>query len=112
MGGADKPPSARRLCMIELVPSTTAVSLLLPAPVAFSCVVQAGLQSGCLIWNATLLRLSGSDHVMLFPSQAEGEGIPCDDARNAFANLDLVVPRAHRAHDGRKKALFSMFSAI
>ena len=66
--------------MIMLAPSPTAVLSLLPlplllllAPMALRRVVQAGLQSGCLIWNATLLRLSGSDHVILFPSHAEGE---------------------------------------
>ena len=61
VAGAVKPASARRLCIIMLAPSPTAVlsMLLLPllllfAPVALSYVVQDGLQSGCLIWNATL----------------------------------------------------------
>jgi len=79
VGGAVQPASARRLCMIMLAPSPTAVLSLLPlpplplAPVALSCMVHVGLQSGCLIWNATLLRLSGSDHVIVRPSHADGE---------------------------------------
>ena len=99
--------------MIVLAPSTTAVSLLLPPSVALSSAFQVGLQSGCLIWKATLLRLSGSDHGIVRPSHAEGEeAFPVMmRATPSQILISLFLARMVPLMDG-EKSTFSMFSEI
>ena len=104
--------------MIMLAPSPTAVSLLLLlllllAPVALSCAVQVGLQSGCLIWKATLLHLSGSDHVSVRPSHAPGEEAFPVMMRATPSQILISLFRAGSVPMmDRHKSTFSMFSEI